>query len=206
MRSTRCARESRWTYGHERCSTGPKRLAGEQARRIDARGASAPQRRAARGSPGSRAWSGSERSRMFQISASEPPGRSTRWISRNGGRDAEPVERLARRSRRRRSVRERDRLGGAVERVDVGERREQLLAHLVDRLDGDHAGRRKGRARGSACRCRRRGRARSRPGSSREALDDPRDRLVGIARPAALVRVRGSRETLRGRGWISLTG
>ena len=110
--------------------------------------------------------------------------------------DAEPVERLPARHHVDAAVRQRDRLGRAVEGLHVGQRREQVLAHLVDRLDGDHAGaERDERARQLA------GAGGEiediAAGSDLEALGEPCHRRLGIAGPAALVCVRGRREPTR---------
>ena len=97
---------------------------------------------------------------------------------RNGFRGAEPVERLRAGHGVDARVRERDRLGGSVERVHVRERCAQLLAHLVDRLDGDHRAPEGTSSRVSlpvpAARS-----STVPPRLELQALDNPGDRLVG---------------------------
>jgi hypothetical protein len=107
--------------------------------------------------------------------------------------EVEPVHCRADRDRLRARVRQRQLLRGAGQRLHSRHGRFELRAHLVERLDGDHA---------------RAGRdelARQLPGAGGdvdhsgsgpdpESLDDPVDELGQVARPAALVALRDLRE------------
>ena len=142
----------------------------------------------------SAACSGSRSSRAFQTSASPPPGRSTRWISRSASSASNQWNACADRDRVDAAVGERDPLGGAGERGDRRHAPLELGAHLAHRLDRDRRSRRSGRAGASACPSRRRGRARCGPAAGRAsrrcARPPPRDSPAVRARTRRLRRSR----------------
>ena len=79
---------------------------------------------------------GSSSTRRFHRSARRPPGRSTRWISASAAGPSNQWNAWATVTRSTDAVLQRDRLGRAVERPH---RPRQRRAHLLHRLDRDHA-------------------------------------------------------------------
>ena len=109
----------------------------------------------------------------------------------------EPVEGLRADDGVDRRVRERDVLGGPLQRLDLRRDPLQVLAHLVERLDRDHCctaryevARELPRAGGEI--------EHSAARADAQPLAHPRDRLGRVARPAALVHVRSARESPSG--------
>ncbi len=105
----------------------------------------------------------------------------------------EPVERLCARDCVDATVSERDRLGGAGERLDFRDGALELGAHGVDRLDGDDAGSQRDELAGELARaC---GEVEHiAAGADAEPLRDPGHRVVRVARTRPLVDLGGRRE------------
>ena len=81
-----------------------------------------------------------EQDRQPAAGAEHPMDLGERLVERNQWNACATVTRVDR------LVGERDRLGGAVEHLDVGQRPRQLRSHARDRLDGDDVGARCRRA------------------------------------------------------------
>ena len=129
-------------------------------------------------------------------SATPPPGRSTRWISRSASSASNQWNAWPDRHGVDGRVRERDALGRAGERLRRRAPAARARPHLAHRLDRDHVRaarheqpRQLARAGGEV--------EHGAPGPQRELLDDPRDRRGRIVGPAALVDVGGGEASRR---------
>ena len=113
----------------------------------------------------------------------------------------EPVERLGDGDRIDRAGGHRDRLGGALEHLDPGERGREHVAASPRPARPRSRSPRSRPASASACRCRRPGRAPSRPAARPSSAARWATAAGGYPGPAALVRIGGAAEARRGR-WV----
>ena len=144
----------------------------------------------------SAACSGLRSSRAFHTSATPPPGRSTRWISRSAASASNQWKAWPTVTASTYASVERDALGRPAERCDSAQPPLELGAHLAHRLDRDDVRaarheqpRQLARAGGEI--------EHGAPGPQPEQLDDPRDRSGRIVGPAALVHVGGGKAARR---------